>query len=618
MAKRGNRPGRTLVTFALGIAVLYGLVALAGSWSPLLGLDLQGGTRITLDAQGDPSEESLNEAREIINQRVNGSGVSEAQVTTQGGDVIQVEIPGDVRRDLVDVVRRQAQLRFRLVACSSVQPCTAQGGQAPGAPGLPAPPGGQPAPGQVPAPPGGPQGGGQQGGGGQQSGGQGSSNRVAPDFARSETTAPSDQTTEPSPSPGQQSPGQSPGGSPTASPTDAPNSGTEESQTFDQSAVAPLQEAVQFIRGGYTQADVQRFNSLSCTPEGNLVQADGSPASVPDNPLQPLVACSQPEQAQGDQPAQQSIKYLLSKAVIAGTDLEDASYGIPQGEVQNVVTLDIGGQGEDVFSQASQELRRNVEQFAIVLDGNVISAPTFTSPIPDGQAQITGGFTEQQASDLATSLRYGSLPISFGDPSTTSIGPTLAGDQLTAGLTAGAIGLALVMGYCMLYYRGLGIVVITSLAVAAAIVYALILLLSETAGFALTLPGIAGFIIAVGVTADSFIILFERIRDEMRDGKSMRVAVETAWARARNTCLAADMVSILAAVVLYIFASGVIKGFAFALGLTTVIDIVVFFWFTKPMVSWLARYRFFNRGHRLSGLSAGTLGVDRLPAGGKA
>ena len=406
-----------------------------------------------------------------------------------------------------------------------------------------------------------------------------------------------------------------------ATPTEGADAGdvAEEEQEIDQSATGDLAEEYAWATGGYTQEDVDLFNSYVCDADGNLVDAeDGTPAQLVDDPLKPLVGCSPPEEALGNTAAQPAIKYLLSKSIIAGTDLEDASFGIPRNDVQYVVDLVIGGAGRSVFSEASQTLVPDVDQFAIVLDGQVISAPTFQSSITNGRAQISGNFTEQSAGSLATSLRYGALPISFTDPSTDSIGPTLAGDQLKAGLTAGIIGLALVMLYCLLYYRGLGLVVIASLVVAAAITYAMVLLLSETAGFTLTLPGIAGLIIAVGITADSFIILFERIRDEMRDGKSMRVAVESGWTRARNTCLAADAVSLLAAVVLYVFAAGVVKGFAFALGLTTLIDLVVFFWFTKPMVSYLAHFRFFSRGHRLSGLSAETLGVDRLPAGGKA
>jgi preprotein translocase subunit SecD len=236
--------------------------------------------------------------------------------------------------------------------------------------------------------------------------------------------------------------------------------------------------------------------------------------------------------------------------------------------------------------------------------------------ILNGQAQISGNFNQASAESLATSLRYGSLPISFEkDPTVETIGPSLAGDQLSAGIFAGLIGLLAVMLYCLLYYRGLGVVVVASLLVAAAITYAIVLLLAKAAGFTLTLPGIAGLIVAVGITADSFIVYFERIRDEMRDGKSMRVAVEAGWKRARNTCLAADAVSLLAAVVLYIFAAGVVRGFAFALGISTIIDLVVFFWFTHPMVSWLARFRFFNQGHKLSGLDAEALGIDRINLG---
>ena len=231
--------------------------------------------------------------------------------------------------------------------------------------------------------------------------------------------------------------------------------------------------------------------------------------------------------------------------------------------------------------------------------------------IYDGRSQISGNFTEETAGDLATSLKFGALPIAFDEDVTTEdIGPSLAGDQLSAGLTAGGIGLALVMLYCLLYYRGLGLVVVGSLLVAAGVTYVMVLLLSEAAGFTLTLPGIAGLIIAVGITADSFVIYFERIRDEMREGKSMRVAVETGWARARVTRIAANTVSMLSAVVLYVFATGAVKGFGFALGLSTLIDLAVLFWFTKPLVSWLAQFKAFNSGHRFSGLSRETLGLD--------
>jgi preprotein translocase subunit SecD len=298
--------------------------------------------------------------------------------------------------------------------------------------------------------------------------------------------------------------------------------------------------------------------------------------------------------------------------MIEGTDLDNATAAIPQNQVNYVVQLDFNGKGTEQFTKISQALVGTDKQFGIVLDGQVISAPTMEGLITDGRPQIEGNFTQASAKSLATSLKYGALPVSFADFSVETVGPSLAGDQLTAGITAGIIGLILVMVYCLIYYRGLGIVVVSSLLVAGAATYAMVLLLSKTANFTLTLPGIAGLIVAVGITADSFIVYFERIRDEMREGRSMRVAVEAGWVRARATCLAADAVSLLAAIVLYIFAAGVVRGFAFALGLSTLIDLVVFFWFTKPLVSVLARFHFFNGGGRLSGLSASKLGIDKI------
>ena len=298
--------------------------------------------------------------------------------------------------------------------------------------------------------------------------------------------------------------------------------------------------------------------------------------------------------------------------MIEGTQLTDADYGIPQNEANYAVTLDFDGEATETFADVTRSMAGTQELFAIVLDGTVLSAPTVNTPITNGSAQISGDFTVGEAESLANSLKYGALPLAFEVPVETVEGPTLAGDQLEAGLWAGAVGLLLVLVYCMLYYRGLGTVVVASLGLAAAWTYAAVIFLSETAGFTLTLPGIAGLIVGIGVTADSFIVLFERIRDEMREGKTLRVAIEQGWARARNTCVIADMVALLAGVVLFIFAIGVVKGFAFALIISTLIDLAVFFWFTKPMVSWLARFRFFYGGHKLSGLSPDHIGIERI------
>ena len=343
------------------------------------------------------------------------------------------------------------------------------------------------------------------------------------------------------------------------------------------------------------------FDAFTCP-------TDGQPAEVVDDPDKPLVTCDELAQVpavqghdRGHRPGRRQHPHAGRKSVEWGVD------------------LDFDRQGTETFAEISRALVNTQKQFAIVLDGQVISAPTMNGLILDGNAQITGQFTQAEADSLSTSLKYGALPIAFEkDPPVELVGPSLAGNQLQAGITAGLAGLLLVMLYCLVYYRGLGLVVIASLLVAAALTYAMVVLLSEGAGFTLSLPGIAGLIVAVGITADSFIVFFERIRDEMRDGKSMPVAVESGWARARKTCLAADGVSLLAAVVLFVFAAGVVKGFAFTLGLSTIIDLVVFFWFTKPMVSYLARYPFFNRGHALSGLSRDTLGLEPRTAGANA
>ncbi|HET6666486.1 MAG TPA: protein translocase subunit SecD [Intrasporangium sp.] len=561
---RNYRPMRTVVVFFVGLAIAFGLVALAGSWTPRLGLDLQGGTRISLVASGqDVTQESLQEAATIIDSRVNGTGVSEAEVTTQGERTVVVEIPGEPRPEMEETVKRQAQLRFRVVACTSVDPgpCGAAAGtpQAPQQPQLPG------SGVTVPSSP-------------DADSGESSPKSRPPFLAKNgeqQTESPQDEQSE-SPSP--------------TEPAPQPDA---EGDLVDE----PLK-----WMNSPDQASIQAFNEYECPPQGEA-------PVVEDDPDKPLVTCDK-----------DGIKYLLSVSMIEGTNLSSAGAGIPDQSVNWAVDLKFDGAGTDDFTQISRTLFGTEKQFAIVLDGQVISAPTMNGVITNGEAQITGDFTEAEATSLATSLKFGALPIQFSDDliETQTVGPSLAGNQLSAGLAAGALGLGLVMLYCLLYYRGLGLVVLASLIVAAALTYALVLLLSESAGFALSLPGVAGLIVGVGITADSFIVYFERIRDEMRDGKSMRVAAESGWQRARNTCLAADAVSLLAAVVLFIFATGVVRGFAFALGLSTLIDLVVFFWFTHPMVSWLARFDFFNRGHKLSGLDAESLGLDRLPMGARA
>jgi preprotein translocase subunit SecD len=575
------------LAFGVAVVVLYGLVAIGGVWHPKLGLDLQGGTSITLTALTQngkpPSKADLEQARSIIDQRVNGSGVAESQVFTQGGNNIVVEIPGHKRAGLVDTVKRTAQLRFRLVAL-----------QAPGTatPKPSASPSGSPSGSPSSAP----------------------SSAASPGAAASSKSKPSGKA---SASPHgralslgllradkhhQKSPAASPTAStgPTSTPSPAPSASPSTAPATTAKG-APIDQPLQWMDNpGSTW--LKKFAAFSCPAHG------GSAKPIVDDPDKPLITCGKG-----------GLKYLLSKAIIEGTQLTGASAGIPQGQLNWVVNLSFNAQARKTFADVTTQIANQTSPltgqpklFAIVLDGRVIEAPKVDEPIPNGQAQISGGFTSKSATSLATSLKYGALPLRFKVPVVTAEGPTLASDQLSGGLIAGAIGLALVLLYCMFYYRGLSVVVFASLAAAAAITYAIVVAMSQAISFTLTLPGIAGFIVAIGITADSFIVYFERIRDEMREGKSMRVAVEAGWTRARATCVAADTVSLLAAVVLYIFAIGVVKGFAFALGVSTAIDLVVFFSFTKPMVTWLARFRFYNSGHRMSGLSPEHVGIARI------
>ncbi len=587
MATKAARPGRRLMIFGLAIVLLYGLVALGGTWQPKLGLDLQGGTRITLEASTANGQavttEKLAEARGIIDQRVNGSGVTESEVGTQGNNQIVVEIPGKNRKDLVDTVSQTAQLRFRLVAAAAAgQPQPAPSSSPSAAPSGAASPSSEPSAASSARP---------------------SSSASPRGRALSGGLLAADKGSRPAAKPSKAA---TPSATPLAAPSAVPTAPTTAAPTTTPRG-APVNQPLRW-QANPGNAWLRKFAAFTC-PKHHAV------APVNDVPDKPLITCD----AHGN-------KYLLSVAAIEGTQLSSASAGAPdQQNVQWSVNLGFNGSGRKTFADLSKALVGTQKQFAIVLDGKVLSAPVFNSEILNGQAQITGNFTQAEALSLANSLKYGSLPLKFTVPVVTEEGPTLAADQLTAGLWAGMIGLLLVMIYCLLYYRGLGIVVIASLVVAAVITYAMVLILSEAVSFALTLPGIAGLIVAIGITADSFIVYFERIRDEMREGRSMRVAVESGWKRARATCLAADSVSLLAAVVLYVFAIGVVRGFAFALGLSTVIDLVVFFLFTKPMVSWLATKPFFYTGNKWSGLSPDHIGIERIgvaattsPAGGRA
>lgn len=306
-------------------------------------------------------------------------------------------------------------------------------------------------------------------------------------------------------------------------------------------------------------------------------------------------------------------KYVLGPAAVDGTEVKNAKAVFDtQGASGWQVQMNFTSSGAKKFADITGELAKNQQpqnEFGIVLDGDVVSSPYVQQAITGGQAEISGRFTQEEAQSLANMLSYGALPLSFQEETVTTVTAALGGEQLKAGLLAGAIGLVLVVIYLVAYYRGLSLVAMASLLVSAILTYVIMSLLGPGIGFALNLPAVCGAIVAIGITADSFIVYFERIRDEIREGRTLRPAVERAWPRARRTILVSDFVSFLAAAVLFIVTVGKVQGFAFTLGLTTVLDVVVVFFFTKPLMTLLARRRFFADGHKWSGLDPQSLGA---------
>jgi preprotein translocase subunit SecD len=487
--KTTGRPVRALAILAVLVVGLLATALIQGATSIRLGLDLRGGTSVTLQprASNDSNKitsEAIDQAVSIIRQRVNSLGVAESEVTAQGSGTnrqIVISVPGDSGRRVVDLVGQTAELRFRQVLAES----SALGG----------------------------------------------------------TSA---------------------------------------------SAATPA--------AGVSAEVNAKFAALDCTNATNL-QGTGA-----DAPTDVIVACSRTGAS----------KYILAPAEVLGRQVSKAAAGIDQqGASAWYVLLTFNGEGTKAFGALTARvttLASPQNQVAIVLDGLVVSAPSINEAIPSGNAQITGSFSQLEAQDLANVLKYGALPLAFDRGEVQQVSPTLGADQLQAGLLAGALGLLLVFLFSLLYYRALGLVTVGSLTVAGVILYLLFLVLGKAIGFTLTLAGIAGAIVAIGVTADSFIVFFERIRDEAREGRSLRSAVESGWTRARHTIIVADMVSILAAVLLYFFAVGGVRGFAFTLGLTTLIDLLVVFIFTKPLVTVIAKSNFFASGHPLSGFSAKSIG----------
>lgn len=587
MSTRKRRPVRSLVTlivaiFAAVAALVIGNITKGTPLVPSLALDLQGGTQLILrptSTQADDraiTEEDLNQAISIIRNRIDASGVSESEITSMGSENIVVSIPGTPSQETLDLIRSSSQMNFRPVLQMGVAQTSAAAlkqaeANASGN-------GAQPE--------------------AQSGDGPGQSDASAQDSAQSTQSA---QSADSAQSDEMISTALDEASAMTLADRnqDGVLSDTPESEPENASSLAWLTEQAIFD-----------FYTLDCTAQ----------ASNQEGPAdKPFAACDE----------NGSIKYILGPVTVAGANLDTASAGqitnsTGQTTGQWGVDLQFDSEGTQAFAESSKILYSFHDQdpqgkslmntpdrnhFAVVLDGTVITAPSMNAIISDGRAQISGSFTAKSASALANQLSFGSLPLNFEVQSEQRISATLGSDHLEKGLLAGLIGLLLVIVYLIWQYRGLAIISGGSLVVAAGATYLVITLLSGGIGYRLSLAGVAGLIMAVGVTADSFIVYFERVRDEVRDGRPLQAAVDEGWDRAKRTIIVSDMVNIVAAVVLYLLAVGGVQGFAFTLGVTTVIDLFVIFMFTHPMMELLIATRFFGEGHPLSGLDPEHLGA---------
>ena len=585
MASHKRRPVRALVTLTVAIVAACAALAIGHfvkgvSPYPDLALDLKGGTQLILtptptsEGQRAITEEDITQAIAIIRNRIDASGVSESEISSMGSSNIMVSIPGTPSQEQLDLIRSSSQMNFRPVLRIGPAQGIRQNQQQP----------------QVDNPQSGAQSGAQSG---EQSGAQSGAQSGEQSGAGAADTAQS----------GVQSTALDEATARGAADADGDGvlSDTPATTPENASDLAWVTEQVMYD-----------FLTLDCSASADVKRVEGAADK-------PYAACDESGQ----------VKYILGPVAVPGSDLEAASAAIAtngtgQSTGQWIVSLRFNHEGAEKFKETSTILygyhdsdpqgssyrgSPDRNSFAVVLDGTVITAPSMQAIITNGEAQISGNFTAQSARALANQLQFGSLPLNFEVESEQQISATIGTDHLTVGLWAALIGFLLVILYLIWQYRGLAIISAGSLVVASIITYLVITLLSWAMGYRLSLAGVAGLIMAIGVTTDSFIVYFERVRDEVRDGRPLRAAVEEGWDRAKRTILVSDAVNLVAAVVLYLLAVGGVQGFAFTLGITTIIDIAVIFLFTHPMMELLIRTRFFGEGHKLSGLDPEHLGA---------
>ncbi|MEV0292520.1 protein translocase subunit SecD [Nocardia sp. NPDC050710] len=541
-------PLRLLGAYAALLAVIYALVFFTGDKSPTpkLGIDLQGGTRVTLTARtpdgSKPSQDSLRKAQDIIESRVNGLGVSGSEVLIDGDNLV-ITVPGDdsqQARSLATTAKLYIRPVLQAVPATNGKATTGTGAGTPQIPGTAPTDTGIPPATDAPAPP--------------------------PAEAPPAAEAPVPPVGEEAPAPQSRVfPAQAP-----TSPPAPPNGKTLTPQEQAQKEIAEAKATRQSTDPTVQQAAML---AIDCTKP--------DPLTGNDDPALPLVTCSIPG-------SQNPEVYLLGPSRIDGQEIKDAAAGLNPQQARHEVNLEFKSGGSDAWASLTGEMVN--KRVAFVLDSRVVSAPVVQQgPQQGGRTTISGSFTAASSKELANTLKYGSLPLSFQTSEAETVSATLGLSSLRAGLLAGAIGLIVVLLYCLAYYRMLGFLAGFSLIAAGFAVYGIIVLLGRWIGFTLDLAGIAGLIIGIGLTADSFVVFFERIKDEMREGRSFRSAVPRGWSRAQRTNLSGKTVSLIASVVLYILAAGQVKGFAFTLGITTVLDVIVLYLFTAPLMMMASR-----------------------------
>jgi preprotein translocase subunit SecD len=559
LRRSGLLPALIITLLAVG-----GLAAtLVTESAPKLGLDLAGGFSVVLQPEEDVEEDTLDQAIEIIRTRVDGIGVAEPEITRQGQTIV-VNLPGVTDRDRArELVGTTAELRFRPLLCDVTVPAAIAAGDL-----------------EMP-----------------------DDVELPEDVELPDDVAPGDDDAT-TPEDGAETEGDDVEGQAAATPAvrfqedpdaepapEDPDAGDDAPATDD--GEPGLDEDAPDLDPSTVDLCTLAMSGLATEDDLAVTDRDGDDAAVP-------VTLENPDTGE---------RLHLGPALATGEIVETARAQLDPNTGQWSVGLTIrSGASIDAFNAAAATCFGGsplcpTGQLGIVLDSAVVSAPTIQQPsFQRDQIQISGQFTEGEAKNLALVLRYGALPIALETQATQEVSATLGRDSLDAGLLAGIIGLGLVTLYMVAYYRLLGLVAMGSLAISGALLWAVVAFLGETQGLALTLAGITGIIVSIGVAVDSNVVFYEHLKEDVSRGRTLRSAVSGSFANAFSTIVKADVASLIGAVLLYVLTVGPVRGFAFFLGLSVVLDLVASYFFMRPAAVWLARSKRFQDNPRALGM----------------